>query len=127
MLVPEAAEGQAEILWVLMKCRSEAHCEAVVTAFLETKFECRNIVAELTLLSSQISEIGAALPGPCINCAGREFLSVDLERLNRFGERMTFAVSARCSCPRGRDLAQRDSARGRDAEHEAALATTRRW
>lgn len=110
MLFPQSAEGKTELLDCLMRnCADAEHCAEVMTALLDTVEDPRSITASIATIASRTRRPDQAPPG-CEQCyAGDDvttgaaiwlpFVSVEIRG---------YSCARRCSCARGRWLAERD-------------------
>lgn len=118
-LAPQSDEGKREVVDCLMRhCQSPEHAAEVMTAFLDTAIDPRNITAELASIARQ-SRLDDALPTGCPACTLEPDEATGAPRYASHvtGERNGYDIAARCKCPRGISLKERD--RKRDADEAA--------
>lgn len=112
-LAPQSTEGKQEVVDCLMRhCQSPEHAAEVMTAFLDTAIDPRNITAELASIARQ-SRQDDALPVGCGLCTLAPDMHTGAPRYAAHVPvtRNGYDFAIRCACERGRVLKSRDCKR----------------
>jgi hypothetical protein len=93
-LSPQSMEGKREIVDCLLRhCGSEAHAAKVITEFLDTATDARNVTAELATIAHRVGD--PARPAPRLGFAG--CVKCDFTGWKRY-EKNGYTFGTPCEC-----------------------------
>jgi hypothetical protein len=111
---PQSDDAAKEILDALMAhCQSREHAEHVMTTFIQTARDVKNVVAEFISIARDTGEAFGTLPDGCDDCRiGKDPFTGEMRWATHLpAVQGGYTCAVRCTCKRGQILAQRDAAR----------------
>jgi len=113
MLAPQSGIGRSEIVDCLLRhCQDAQHCSDVMTTLLDAIVDPKNVTAEIAAIAGRTRRADQAPPGCERCCAGEDVATGAMTWLPFVHVKIKgYSCGRRCSCARGRWLAEGDRAR----------------